>query len=241
LKGSREAALAAAELARDPDAFKQAFEAFRASDGDRFRAALERVGLLDRCRVICVFFCRKRCVGVCRRFCPGDPPDVTAQEVREFALTYAKLGDEQLRRLVEIISAEDVQAWQDELKKLELTRFCHQVYHLLCEVRCRRHCFELCPPAPPTSARSRRRRRWAPRGSGTDPESRPPTFPRPTRPRVWETTRSAVRQRSRASSTCPRRRSTSSRWRTIRAGPTARSRSRSTGGTTSRRFRSSSA
>ena len=47
---SREAALAAAELARSPDAFKEAFEAFRASDGERFRAALEPVGLLDRCR-----------------------------------------------------------------------------------------------------------------------------------------------------------------------------------------------
>ena len=47
---SREAALAAAELARSPDAFKEAFEAFRTSDGERFRAALEPVGLLDRCR-----------------------------------------------------------------------------------------------------------------------------------------------------------------------------------------------
>ena len=96
---SREAALAAAELARSPDAFKEAFEAFRTSDGERFRAALEPVGLLDRCRLICIFFCRKHCIGVCRRFCPGEPPDVTADEVREFALAFAQVGDEQLRGL----------------------------------------------------------------------------------------------------------------------------------------------
>jgi hypothetical protein len=148
LQESREAALAAAELARDPDTFKEAFAAFLASDGERFRAALERVGLLDRCRPICIFFCRKRCVGVCRRFCPGEPPDVTADEVREFALAYARLSDDQLRRLVAIIDAEDANAWQEELRKLELERFCHQVCHLLCRVRCKRHCSELCPPAP---------------------------------------------------------------------------------------------
>jgi|SRR5215211_5778137 len=51
-KESREAALSAAELVRDPDTFTEAFEAFRASDGERFRGALERVGLLDRCRLI---------------------------------------------------------------------------------------------------------------------------------------------------------------------------------------------
>jgi hypothetical protein len=148
LQESREAALATAELARDPDVFKEAFDAFLTSDGERFRAALERVGLLDRCREICIFFCRKRCIGVCRRFCPGEPAEVTSDEVREFALAYAGLGEEQLRRLVETIDAEDVNAWQEELAKLELDRFCHQVCHLLCRVRCKRHCTELCPPAP---------------------------------------------------------------------------------------------
>src|SRR5919201_673923 len=137
---SREAAAAAAELARDPEAFTEAFEAFRAADGERFRAALDRVGLLDRCRLICVFFCRKSCVGVCRRFCPGEPPDVTADEVRQFALTYVKLGEDELKRLVDALSADDVEAWKEELARLELAPFCHQVCHLLCGVRCWRGC-----------------------------------------------------------------------------------------------------
>jgi hypothetical protein len=183
-KESREAALAAAELARDPDTFKEAFEAFRASDGERFRGALERVGLLDRCRLICIFFCRKHCVGVCRRFCPGDPPDVTADEVREFALAYAKLRDDQLKRLVEIMAAEDFQAWEAELKELELTRFCYQVCHLLCAVRCRLHCFELCPPAPlitnvgsiPTPTQV------GPQGFGNGPGVPPANVPSPNPP-----------------------------------------------------------
>jgi hypothetical protein len=145
---SREAATAAAELGRDPEAFNEAFEAFRASDAERFRAALERAELGDRCRLICIFFCRKHCVGVCQRFCPGERPEVTPDEVREFALAYSKLADDQLERLVGFINAEDVQGWQDELAKLELTRFCYQVCHLLCGIRCERRCFELCPPEP---------------------------------------------------------------------------------------------
>ena len=66
----RETSEAAAALARDPDAFTAAYEAFLKSDADRFRAALERLDLEDRCPVICRFFCRKHCATLCRRFCP---------------------------------------------------------------------------------------------------------------------------------------------------------------------------
>jgi hypothetical protein len=148
LRESREAAAAAAELAGDPKAFGEAYAAFEASDADRFQAVLDRVGLGQRCRLICVFFCRKRCVGGCRRLCPGDPPEVTADEVREFALAFAQLSEEEMKRLAEIVHRQDEAAWKEALDRHELTRFCYQVCHLLCIVRCKRHCRELCPPAP---------------------------------------------------------------------------------------------
>lgn len=150
LQETRETAAAAAELARDPAAFREAYEAFRESDAARFQAALDRLQLGDRCRVICRFFCQKHCVALCRRFCPEEQGPLDADEVREFALAFAKLSEDEpaLRRLHDILVAEDLQAWQEEIKRLELTRFCQQLCHVLCRVRCRRRCYELCPAAP---------------------------------------------------------------------------------------------
>jgi hypothetical protein len=87
---------------------------------------------------------------VCRLFCPDRQEPVDANEIREFAVALAKLtADERsLKRLLAIIAAEDVQAWQEEIKRLELGRFCYQLCHVLCRTRCRRKCHELCPPAP---------------------------------------------------------------------------------------------
>ena len=146
----RETAEAGAALAQDPEAFKEAFEAFQASDQPRFQAALDRVKLGERCRVICRLFCQKRCGAVCRLFCPDRQEPVDAKEIREFAIALAKLTADEgaLKRLLAIIAAEDVKAWQEELKRLELGRFCYQLCHVLCRTRCRRKCHELCPPAP---------------------------------------------------------------------------------------------
>ena len=66
----REIAAAAEKLAGDAEAFVEAFDAHAASDAARFQAALDRVGLVDRCDLICVYFCEKRCVGTCASLCP---------------------------------------------------------------------------------------------------------------------------------------------------------------------------
>jgi hypothetical protein len=148
LSEAREAAEAAAELARDEQLFDEAFAAFEESNADRFQAALDRAGLASRCRLICIFFCRKRCIGACRRLCPGDPPQVTAVEVREFAVALARLPDEELKQLAEIVHRQDEGAWKEQLGRLELTRFCYQLCHILCIGRCKLHCRQLCPQAP---------------------------------------------------------------------------------------------
>lgn len=146
----RETAAAGEALAQDREAFKQAFEAFEASDSARFQGVLDRLNLGDRCRVICRLFCQKRCGAVCRRFCPDRQDPVNAEEVREFALALAKLAADEgsLKRLLAIIAAEDVDAWRREIERLNLGRFCYQLCHVLCRTHCRRKCHELCPPTP---------------------------------------------------------------------------------------------
>lgn len=143
----RDAAAAAAKLARDEKTFVEAYEAFRAGDSGRFQSILDEVGIGDRCGLVCVYFCSKRCVGTCVRLCP-QPPDrpVDAKEVFEFTLAIQRVVNDRraLERLVAIAEKEDVRAWQAELKKHELTRYCHQVCRFVCRVRCKRHCRELC-------------------------------------------------------------------------------------------------
>jgi len=57
-------AVAAERLARRPEAFNEAFEAFTAHDAGRFQAILDEAGVGEDCRRICFLFCRKRCIGV---------------------------------------------------------------------------------------------------------------------------------------------------------------------------------
>lgn len=147
LEELREAAAAAAQLAQDEKTFVEAYEAFRAGDSGRFQSILDAVGIGDRCGLICVYFCEKRCVGTCLRLCPQVPDRVVdAKEVFDFTLAIRRVAANrrQLERLVAIAAKEDVRAWQAELKKLELTRYCHQVCRFVCRVHCKRRCRELC-------------------------------------------------------------------------------------------------
>ena len=143
----REILGAAEKLAADEEAFAEAFDAFSVSDAARFQTALERVGLGDRCELLCVYFCEKRCVGTCARLCPERPTrPVDAKEVLEFTHAIARVAKDRraLERLLAIAEKEDAKAWQAELKKLELTRFCHQVCRFVCKTRCKRVCRHLC-------------------------------------------------------------------------------------------------
>ena len=147
LDGLREMVAAAEKLAADPESFVEAYDAHAVGDSGRFQAALERVGIADRCELICVYFCEKRCVGSCLRLCPERPTRaVDAKEVLEFTHAIARVAKDKrtLERLLTIAEQGDVKAWQAELKKLELTRFCHQVCRFVCRTRCKRNCRHLC-------------------------------------------------------------------------------------------------
>ena len=143
----REIAAAAEKLAGDEKTFVEAFDAHAAADAGRFQAALERAGIADRCDLICVYFCVKRCGATCVKLCPERPTRaVDAKEVLEFTHAIARVAKNRsaLERLLAIAEKEDKKAWDAELKKLELTRFCHQVCRFVCRTRCKRICRHLC-------------------------------------------------------------------------------------------------
>jgi hypothetical protein len=147
LQELRELVDAAAALAKDSATFDAAFEAFAAGDATRFQAALDAAGLGHECHRICVIFCEKRCVGRCIKLCPERPQrPVTAAEVREFVEAFAPVLNRKtgLDKLLAAADREDAKAWQAELKRLGLDRFCHQVCHFTCKQRCRRVCRQLC-------------------------------------------------------------------------------------------------
>ncbi|MBI3998608.1 MAG: hypothetical protein HY355_06205 [Armatimonadetes bacterium] len=142
----RAMAAAAEALAAEPKAFHEAFEAFRARDAARFQDILDRLHLGRECERICFLFCQKHCVGLCVRLCPDRPRPVDTAEVLEFVHAFARVAadPEALAHLAALAEREDVEAWQVELKRLKLDRFCHQVCHFLCRERCRRVCRDLC-------------------------------------------------------------------------------------------------
>jgi hypothetical protein len=147
LSDLRETAAVAAALAKEEEAFVEAYEAFLLADAARFQDVLDRAGLGNECGRICWLFCEKDCVGRCFSLCPERPSGpVDAVEVREFVLAIEpvlrrKTG---LDKLIAAADRNDAKAWQAELKRLGLDRFCHQVCHFICRVRCRRICRELC-------------------------------------------------------------------------------------------------
>ena len=159
LEELRETAEAAGQLARDEGAFVDAYEAFLAEDSARFQSILDAAGIGHHCQLICVWFCTKRCVGTCIQLCPQRPDrPVDAKEVLEFTKAIQRVAKDKkaLEKLVSIADAQDVRAWAAELKRLELTPFCHQVCRFICRFRCVRRCgTSVFDPRSRESARSR--------------------------------------------------------------------------------------
>lgn len=131
-------------LARDPDAFMAAHQAFIDVDAARFQSILDRAGVGDDCDRICFLFCEKLCIALCATLCPEPPPQVDADEVLQFTTAMAALNKRSLERLVAAAEKGDRAAFAKEVASHDLTRFCHQVCHFVCRVRCRRVCRELC-------------------------------------------------------------------------------------------------
>jgi hypothetical protein len=140
------------KLAGDEKAFLEAVEAFHARDAERFQGVLDRVGILDGCRLVCRFLCSKHCVFVCFRLA-GElegKADPDPREWLEFATFTRRLAEDEalLRELVRAVDEKDEKAYRALLDRLDAWRFAHQLCHWLCRIKCRRVCELLCPPPP---------------------------------------------------------------------------------------------
>ena len=147
----QQAAEAIEKLAANPNAFNEAHAALMAGDAVRFEAALNKVGIAKDCHVVCQFFCTKHCVGLCRKFCPRQPQgEVNVAEILAFTKAVAPVFRDEaiVRRFLDIMAAENVEAWNEEIKKHHLEAFCYQLCILLCSWRCKKRCHEICPPLP---------------------------------------------------------------------------------------------
>lgn len=148
----RETAQAVGTLAGDAENFRRVVEAFRARDVEGFQSGLTSAGLFERCPLICRWLCSKHCVFVCRRLCgpEAEQKEIDVEEWRQFALTTARIAEDEslVKRLVDAVDREDVEAWKALVAELKLERFCHQLCHWLCGLKCRWVCRLFCPPPP---------------------------------------------------------------------------------------------
>jgi hypothetical protein len=139
------------KLASNDAAFKAAHAAFMENNAERFEAALNEAGISEFCHLICRFFCRKHCIGRCRKFCPQPPRgEVNEEEILAFTKAVMPLFRDEaiIRRFLDIMDSENVDAWNEEIRRLNLEAFCYQLCTFLCSWRCKRRCFDLCPQKP---------------------------------------------------------------------------------------------
>src|SRR5437867_8121067 len=139
-----EEARSVGQLADDENAFREAYEAFRAVNARRFQAALKRFGL--RCRLICEWIRIKECIFVCLKLCgPPKPTDHTPKP-RELAEAIVRItSDERLvQQLAEAVEKRDHDSFQRIVEQFKLGNLCHFFCHWLCVVRYRLICRWLC-------------------------------------------------------------------------------------------------
>jgi hypothetical protein len=139
------------KLATSPRAMAEAVRAVRAGDCQGLQRVLASVGLSDRCFLICFWFCSWRCLLVCLTVCRpflAEPPDTSDAEIHAFAQAVGRLAErpEAIADLVTAMDRLDEQAFGNLVRKLELQRFCLQLCHWLCFLRCNRFCICVCPP-----------------------------------------------------------------------------------------------
>lgn len=138
------------DLAKDEQAFRQAYEAFRTGDARSFRDVLQRQRIFPRCSLICEWIRIKECIFLCLDLCGIPKPSEGPQDPRPLAEAIARITDDEklVKQLVEILDKRDSKAFQKILAEHKLGAFCHVFCHWLCVVRYRLICRWLCSPQP---------------------------------------------------------------------------------------------
>lgn len=139
------------KLARNKGAFSEAYAAFITEDAAKFESALTKVGIAERCHIVCRFFCKKHCLRLCRKFCPNPQKgEVDEKEILAFAKAITPLFRDEaiVERFLAIMESEDIEAWKELIKKYKLDAFCLQLCVLLCSLSCKKRCRKVCPEKP---------------------------------------------------------------------------------------------
>jgi hypothetical protein len=136
------------KLAADEQAFRAAYEAFRAADAKTYQEVLNRLGLLSRCERICEWLRLKECVFLCIELCGIPKPIDKTPDPRLLAEVIVKLtSDEKLvQQLVEMLDTRNKDLFQRLVKEFNLGPICHLFCHWLCVVRYRLICRWVCNP-----------------------------------------------------------------------------------------------
>jgi hypothetical protein len=141
----REQSVAIYELARDEKAFVAAYEAFRGLNSSAFRKALEPLGLLPRCHLICEWIRIKECIFLCLELC-GPPKVIEKPNPRELAEAIVRItaNEGAIRRLTKALEERDRKAFESLVEEHKLGHLCHLFCHWLCVVRYRLICRWIC-------------------------------------------------------------------------------------------------
>lgn len=138
-------------LAEKPELLDRVVEALEKEDGDGLAAALQPIGALQWCHLVCEWFCAwhcvRRCLPLCRRF-EAVPVDDPITEARDFARATQVLlkQPEMLRELAVAVVAGDADRFEAVVRKLKLDRYCLQLCHWVWSIRCRLVCRLRCRP-----------------------------------------------------------------------------------------------
>ena len=138
------------QLLENKKAFDQAVAASNAGDAEKLGSVINRAGLIPFCHFICEWFCSWRCTLVCLTLCRQFPLEPIKNEIGEafaFAKAMQQLGQQptQLERLSVAVGAGDAKTYAAIVGELKLGRFCIQLCHWICFLRCRRFCILVCP------------------------------------------------------------------------------------------------
>jgi hypothetical protein len=148
------AGLALRHLLERKDVFDQAVAASNAGDAGMLGSVLGRASFLQYCHFICEWFCSWRCTLACLTLCRQFPLAAIEKPIHEAfefatALRQFEANPSELQRLSAAVGAGDVKTYAAIVERLKLQRFCIQLCHWICGLRCRRFCILVCPPLAP--------------------------------------------------------------------------------------------
>lgn len=138
-------------LLSERGAFDAALAASNANDADKVAEIFAQPALRPFCHYFCEWFCSWRCALVCLTLCRQWPVvaiDNPIKEALEFARALQRLAQHpaEVEALSAAIGAGDAKAFGAIVQRLELHRYCMQLCHWICSLRCSVFCFRVCPP-----------------------------------------------------------------------------------------------